>query len=67
MDWQPIETAPKDGRWILAASTEYAAVKISWNFHHKDWARHGDKDAEPVLHQPTHWLPLPAPPEDGNE
>jgi hypothetical protein len=64
--WQPIETAPKDGTRLLLARTqvlsgELIVVSGSWNsggsMHMPHWMT-------PVLgFQPTHWMPLPAPPE----
>jgi hypothetical protein len=57
--WQPIETAPKDGTPILCGFPD--------NFH----AQHGHFDDNTgkwgqlisFYYQPTHWMPLPAPPE----
>lgn len=69
-EWQPIDTAPKDGSLIL-----------TWGPHHVGVARWLDYAREPYLPdpsyrwagwidnydgedipEPTHWLPLPAPP-----
>ena len=78
--WQPIATAPKDGKPILARCQpayvetgkhmpfDYQAV-VWWRGHRfKDsqwkWRiHHNDSAAEP-----THWMPLPAPPSvDGRQ
>lgn len=58
--WQPIETAPKDGRAILtfdpaAYSTE--KVLVGWWSDKGGWLV-----GEGFRHQPTHWMPLPTPP-----
>lgn len=63
-DWQPIETAPKDGSWIIVTSThnQYYRAAIMWDDYWQDCneANHDsfmDKSA-------THWMPLPDPPKD---
>lgn len=71
MDWQPIETAPKDGTAVLLIVVGYEPAVGSfkdrgWNYmdiedfpDKDDWLRwlknHGPWE-------PTHWMPLPAPP-----
>lgn len=89
MKWQPIETAPKDGRalllcWAIDADNEF----INWNrepntagvfvqvasyccdegYGHKFepyWSVYCDMIEDPTLHfEPTHWMPLPAPPKE---
>jgi hypothetical protein len=72
-DWRPIETAPKNGKPILIsggtfyydASTsttpmDFEGVAIAY------WDVDGwnvkEYDGE-YWHQPTHWMPLPPPPE----
>jgi hypothetical protein len=60
MEWQPIETAPKDGRLILAAHDETyqgGVVVISWRHEYNAWA---DYDCD--FWKPSHWMPLPEPP-----
>ena len=66
MDWQPIETAPKDGSFCLAAKQACWAkafdhfpypLKQRWNG--EEWEADDGRVYEP---QPTHWMPLPAPP-----
>lgn len=72
MGWQPIETAPKDGRFLLlfgpeggvAPDGEYgvpwwcvANWGPTWNGL-LDWS---SGDDQPPL-KPTHWMPLPEPP-----
>lgn len=71
MNWQPIETAPKDGSYVLLLLGGKFVSVGSWDLqkHHskpnsfwasergllfgKTWDR---------ANQPTHWMPLPAPP-----
>ena len=55
--WQPIETAPKDGTEILVwDGNEH---QILWWLDSVGWV--GDDDFTDKL--PTHWQPLPAPPD----
>jgi hypothetical protein len=59
-DWQPIETAPKDGTRVLIAHTNvWMAVAWFWpcNMHWTEDTASGMK-----LNDPTHWMPLPDPP-----
>ena len=73
--WQPIETAPKDGRQLLMFCDDYdPAVFVAsfgwtdlpknhadywegWIFAEEILASHTETEPEP-----THWMPLPAPP-----
>lgn len=70
MEWQPIETAPKDGTPYLAV--EMAGGKAidwavcSWHVTSKGrkWMNvlgSAGHDCEPTI-DPTHWTPLPEPP-----
>lgn len=72
-DWQPIETAPKDeidcgydgliARRILAWDKQWdatgCAVTAYWDIDH--WQVYG-RDDNTIHFKPTHWMPLPAPP-----
>lgn len=62
-DWQPIETAPKDGTKFLAWSRRWNfmefighGVTVAWWFPERQYptCEMGD--------QPSHWMPFPAPP-----
>lgn len=64
-EWQPIETAPKDGRHIIGwfgDSDEKYAESVFWFdvAGRQAWLWTRDCD-EPEL-PPTHWMPLPEPP-----
>lgn len=73
-NWQPIETAPKDGTAvILWVPGVYQCVRIgsfrSDDFREKDgplWLENDHDDfstgyaSTPLC--PTHWMPLPSPP-----
>lgn len=74
MEWQPIETAPKDGTVILVATWEISADMASakWNGLYWD-TRHMDDDPSHILldemsfrefGSPTHWMTPPPPPDD---
>jgi len=59
--WRPIETAPRDGSWFLGWCDSWAAPFAVYS--HKGRYRGYDGRA---IHQdfaPTHWMPLPDPPE----
>ena len=71
-EWQPIETAPKDGTYIIAyfpshgRREAYAESAYFVDLELEDdpgrgvwvWSQDGD---EPQV-QPTHWMPLPEAP-----
>lgn len=63
-EWQPIETAPTD-REIWAYNGEQARMLWSqgncWALW--VWADELLSEVDPSPEQPTHWMPLPAPPE----
>ena len=66
-EWQPIETAPKDGTACLVTydgivvPARWRLSRISKNlfgWHLDNWS---DLDIEFAMN-PTHWMPLPEPP-----
>lgn len=61
MSWQPIESAPKDGTRVLLVVTMRDFSGIS-HIHVGSWSRNNGEWRWPVMYQPTHWMPLPAPP-----
>mgnify|MGYP001340724877 CR=1 FL=1 len=62
--WQPIESAPQDGVGILAVSGNWI-VTMHWHRNANCWADCGPSYARiPVDEQPTHWMPLPQPPQE---
>lgn len=61
--WQPIETAPKDGRneiLVYCTDTEEAFVAFR---SHGDWQYARTAFGDRICCRPTHWMALPAPPE----
>lgn len=57
-DWQPIETAPKDGTWFLACCRDGIVPRLV------RWADRYDRlpignDHAVWSSLPTHWLPIP--------
>lgn len=74
IDWQSIETAPKDGTQILATGHNYGNPEMSRHYAVVQWTERGwvdqeDKsdlweDAEPPFPYTylTHWSPLPEEP-----
>lgn len=61
-EWQPIETAPKDGTEFAAYDKATGTKHVTW-WDIYDWY---DPDqhyySEAPAFNPTHWMPLPAPP-----
>jgi hypothetical protein len=60
-DWQPIETAPKDGTRVLTFGPDRIVTAYF------DPGVRGHEREFPAgwrgAFEPTHWMPLPAPPE----
>ena len=57
--WQPIETAPKDGSCFLACSGSWQTV-CHWHRAAESWATNGPLySLYPPDEPPTHWMPLP--------
>lgn len=52
MDWQPIETAPRDGARILVSDGK----SVTEGYWRRGWWI-------PATILPTHWMPLPPPPQ----
>lgn len=59
--WQPIETAPKDGREILGYTEEVGALVMYWDTMSQE-QDHWSDGMSISYWTPTHWMPLPAPP-----
>lgn len=61
MDWQPIETMPKDGGSYLVADAVRGNVApyIRGVIHNNIGTAHDWQYGEAI----THWMPLPRPPE----
>lgn len=59
-EWQPIETAPKDGTYILGYGEHdhrgHYIDAIHW------WHDRWTIEWMSGFQRPTHWMPLPAPP-----
>lgn len=62
--WQPIETAPKDGTWFLAREADDHLFTAAYHSEGYFMVKCG----QPVVSvpEPTHWRPLPTPPEPDN-
>lgn len=67
MNWQPIETAPKDGTEILifCEDDHWAIDIVKWEQFGNDfyWARARCVDGLHINEKATHWMPLPALPD----
>ena len=64
--WQPIETAPKDGTHILAYCDRMKEVgEVMWSTSFGRWGATWVIAGfnQPWASRPTHWRPLPAPPQ----
>lgn len=74
-EWQPIETAPMDGSWVLVVGAEGKPYSACYNtkedtfydetedkFFSGGWTDYGDSGPpwhNKNLYNPTHWCPLP--------
>ena len=76
-EWQPIETAPKDGTWILLCAPPEEHCRDAWQMCVATWERLGynsgpqwayganhEHSFRDGVYGATHWMPLPKPPGD---
>lgn len=65
--WQPIETAPKDGDTEVLIYGALGTIKVAW-YSGGEWKWEYDNDMTygSTVYRPTHWMPLPEPP-DGEQ
>lgn len=58
--WQPIETAPMNGRYIMILCAGAGTPAIArFEYESRIWTALGDVDS---FDNPVYWLPLPEPP-----
>jgi hypothetical protein len=62
--WQPIETAPKDGSTIivgLGRHRDFPVLIVFYNRLYEIWLHYGEAKLGLEVNA-THWMPLPKPP-----
>jgi hypothetical protein len=63
MEWQPIESAPRDGTWVLAYNPVCGVYKT--RFLDGQWPMNGWDDKEGTWYPaPYWWMPLPTLPDE---
>ena len=68
MDWQLIETAPKDGHRLLLTDSFLWVAIGSWMSRAGGWVDDTPTKWPPRrLKAPTHWMPLPNLPEKASD
>ena len=61
--WQPISTAPRDGAVVLVYQAPYVEMAV----YQKDCWRIVNVFYDDIAKiRPTHWMPLPLPPEESH-
>jgi hypothetical protein len=70
--WQPIETAPRDGTKVLLFFPRWKDGRVIGSYDVVEQFRNGKREFRtekwslPFFvvgeHEPTHWVPLPEPP-----
>lgn len=58
-EWQPIETAPKDGTEIVVYVKQIGQMVV---YYDKMWTEKSNLLRAKMSFEPTHWMPLPQPP-----
>jgi hypothetical protein len=71
MTWQPIETAPKDGTWVLLYDKRSDLAEVAqWDSdktYFDDCPIYGWHTANGIDYMTltfTHWMPMPEPPDE---
>jgi hypothetical protein len=70
MEWQDIETAPRDGRFVLIFDKsalhpgENGVYIARWNDAQDEWDDGAIANPWRYYPEPTHWIPMPELPEE---
>ena len=69
LEWQPIETAPKDGTVILCNErgwvyTAFWGMKTPDEYYYNQRSKTPQWLSHNFPQEPTHWMPLPNPPKE---
>lgn len=59
-EWQPIETAPKDGDDQFIIWSKKEGINMAY-LCYSTWVNSGCS-SQANCHKPTHWMPVPQPP-----
>lgn len=66
-EWQPIETAPKDGETVILGARGDCLFFTRWDQDEETWEFLIDSESTYSLlhetHWPRYWMPLPEPPQ----
>lgn len=65
MKWHPIDTAPKDGTLLIGFVPNSAIYEVIFIRHWPDddfWMHDLGNEAFQMDVEPTHWMSIPAPP-----
>lgn len=66
--WLPIESAPRDGTWVLLGAVGVPDVwSGKWHYVGPRAGSRWESLIGRVPFEPTHWQPLPEPPVAGGE
>ncbi|WP_408015527.1 DUF551 domain-containing protein [Rhodovarius lipocyclicus] len=63
--WLPIESAPRDGTFVLLWDRVVGLLHGWWDGKH--WVHSWDSEIIPGQRDLTHWRPLPTPPGGGDD
>lgn len=63
MEWQPIETAPRDRSIIIVAHEFWRRVGLVQYVYPEGFCHYADGTKVDHQHLLTHWMPLPEPPQ----
>lgn len=69
-NWNPIETAPKDGTFVIGCEKDRTVRQVSFEKNTGFWVylwKDSDGDNRSDVFSPTHWMPLPKSPKDKDE
>lgn len=58
-DWQPIDTAPKDGSFVIGRDLKCGIGKVHWC---ESYNPHGWADEDGLFVNVRHWMPMPSEP-----
>ena len=61
-EWQPIDTAPKDGTTVLGWWADECMI-VDWCVFVERWCSTHDSE-DLFMPEPTHWMPLPEGPKE---